>query len=542
MKKPVIELLFEKAVYYADINSSLEKWATSMGVRLFSNQIEIIEAICSDKTRNINILAARSAGKTYSVALAAVKMCIEKPFYNVLIFAPKLSLSTRVLDQIVQIMNACKDTLYKEVDWNSCNKAFMQFLNGSRITCLGAIGEVEGYHSQMCILDESHRIEDSFFFRRISPMLKAADAPKLIKIGVPVGKNHFYESSHNPQWTTLVYDWTKCPSLRAAGVTVVDGVEYPTTIINDMPLSYKQEMFPNNPELHFPSENNLSEEDFDTQYAMKWVDSSRKFLTAADIEAMIGEHHLAEHGTDGEEYYFGLDLAGGLLINQGLDRDYSSLTIISKDKDGMKKVQRVCEWQGDVVNQMEEIVSWIHPETGRFKCVFGTADYGSLGPAVVDMLIHTGIPIAGIRYRSSEPTTGMPYKTAIFDNLFTELRAGYFKYPCHDDLAKSYLLKKHIDEWEALERKVSVNGLVQIAAPTAGTTLHDDCCNSCALAVWAADKMKDELRRIQRKGMASRILSPNISGMTTASRFNRGGLNMPAGLGKMLGGGGWRRG
>lgn len=544
MKKPIVELLFEKADYYADVNSSVTAWAKSMGVHLYSNQIEIINTICDDRHRNINVLAARSAGKTYAVALGTVKMCIDTPDYEVIFFAPKAAQSTRIIEQITTICNKCKDTLYKEIDWFHSNKAFLKFYNGSCMRALGAQDgtQIEGYHCNMAVLDESHQISNEFFNKRISPMLKAAANPKLIKIGITLFRNHFYDSCHNPAWTTLTYPWDQCENLYNAGTTTIDGVDYPTTIINDMPLSYKETRFPNHPELHFPSENNISEEDFDTQYEMKWVDSISKFLTDRDLEMMFGEHDYLDHGRDGEEYYFGLDLAGGLLINQGVKRDYSSLVIIRKQPDGMKEVVRCEEWQGDIVDQMDEIVAAIHPKEGRFKCIFGTADYGSLGPAVVDILSRSGIPIAGIRYRASEPTTGMPYKMAIFDNLFTELRSGYFKYPKKHTVLSNYLLKKHMEEWSALERKVNTNGNVHIAAPE-NTDEHDDACNACVLAVWAADKMKEELRRITRRGMLEHLASPNISGRTTMARFQGTRSSfLPPGLGSLIRGGGGRYG
>lgn len=544
MKKPIVELLFEKAAYYADINSSIEKWAESMGVHLYKNQVEIINTLNNPDVHNINIIAARSAGKTYAVALGILKLCIETPFYEVLVFGPKQQQASRILEQITQICYKCKDTLYKEVDWYHSNKQKLVLFNQANITALGAQegAQFEGFHASCAVVDEAHQVPNEIFNKRISPMLKAATDPKLVKIGITLFRNHFYDSCHNEGYTTLRYPWDTCENLFHAGTTVVDGVEYPTTIINDMPLSYKQERFPNNPELHFPSENNLTEEDFDTQYEMKWVDSINNFLTEAQLQMLPGEHSLLEHGRDTEDYFFGLDLAGGLLINQGIKRDFSSLSIIRRDKDGNKELVAAYEWQGDVVEQMEDIVSVIHPKTGVFKCVFGTADYGSLGPAVVDMLTHAGIPIAGIRYRSSEPTTGMPYKTAIFDNFFSEMQLGRVHYPNKRDMATSYMMKKHMEEWSVLERKVSSNGNVQIAAP-ANSDYHDDAVNSMVLACWAADKMKDELRRIQRRGMfAMQGLTPNISSQTTAGRFNRGALNMPAGLGKMLGGGGWRRG
>ena len=520
MKKPVIDLLFERALKSIESNSSTEAWAKSLGLELYSNQIEIINTMCSDEVNNLTILAARSAGKTYAVSVGCYKMCSDNPGYEILVFGPKQALASRVIDQIVQICKAHKDTLGKEIDWRHCNSAFIQFHNGSRIRALGAQegSQIEGFHCELCVIDECHQISDEFLAKRITPMLKAAKNPKMIKIGISLYKNNFYESCHNPTWTHIVYPWDKCPQLKNAGVITIDGIEYPETIIRDMPLSYKKELFPNNPELHYPSENNLTEEDFDTQYAMKWVDSISTFLTSDDLKQMVGDHKYMHHGLDGENYYFGLDLAGGLLINKGIKRDYSSLVIIRKHDDGMKEVVHCEEWQGDIVEQIEEITSWIHPVTGRFKCRFGTADYGSLGPAVVDILSHSGIKISGIRYRASEPKTGMPYKTAIFDNLFTELRNGYFKYPCDHDMSTNYLLKKHFEEWASLERKVNTNGNVSIAAP-ANTDIHDDAVNATTLAVWAADKMQDELRRLERRGMGMQMVSPLVSNYTTQRRF-----------------------
>lgn len=531
MKKPILELLFERAEYCAKINSSVEAWAKSMGVHLYKNQLEIINTICDQRVRNINVLAARSAGKTYAVALGSTKLCIDNPDYEVIFFAPKAAQSTRIIEQITNICHKCKETLYKEIDWFHSNKAFLKFYNGSCMRALGAQEgtQIEGYHAKCVILDESHQISNDFFNKRISPMLKAAANPKLIKIGISLFRNHFYDSCQSKAFTTLVYPWNKCENLYNAGTTMVDGVAYPTTIINDMPLSYKKEWFPNNPELHFPSENNITEEDFDTQYQMRWVDSVNKFLTDDDVKSMIGDHQYLSRGNDNDDYYFGLDLAGGLLINQGIKRDYSSLVVIRKLPDGTKHVVRCEEWQGDIVDQMEAIIGVIHPKHGLFKCKFGTADYGSLGPAVVDMLSRSGLPITGIRYRLAEPTTGMPYKTAIFDNFFTELRAGYFKYPNEHEMSTNYLLKKHLEEWSILERKVNTNGNVSIAAPQNGID-HDDACNATVLAVWAADKMQDELRRMTRRGLIDKLVSPNISGLTTATRFLGNGNGVPAGL------------
>jgi hypothetical protein len=532
MQMPIVGLLFDKALVAAHNNASIVLWANSIGVTLYNNQIEIINNICDPTCRNLTILAARSGGKTFATALAAFKLCVDNPGYEVLFFAPKEKQSTRILDEIKKICYKEKDTLFKEVNWRDSNRADFRFFNGSRMRALssGPTTQIEGFHCDLVVADEAHQIADSVFSARITPMLKASKNPKIVKIGISMFKGHFYESCHNPTWSHIVQSWDKCPALYNSGVIHIDGVDYPETIIKDMPLTYKRERFPNNPELHVPSENNISEEDFDTQYEMKWVDSINKFLTSADIESMTGTHaYMYSGGNDGEEYYFGLDLAGGMLINRGIKRDFSSLVVVRKWPDGLKEVVYCEEWQGSIVDQLEEIVAVINPTTGKFKCKFGAADYGSLGPAVVDLLMQTyRLPMAGIRYKASEPVTGMPYKTALFDNLFTELHNGYFKYPKQRDMSTNYILQKHLEEWSSLERKVNYNGTVTIAAPV-NTDEHDDACNACVLAVWAADKMQQELRKMQNRQAYSVMSVPNISSETTAlARARANTPKMPA--------------
>ena len=148
MKKPIVDLLFDKALTALQNNSSIEAWANAAGIRLYSNQVEIINTMLDEKTRNMTILAARSAGKTYAVALATMKLCIDNPGYSVLFFAPKQAQSTRILDQIRRICDKCPDTLSKEIDWNHSNQNKLKFFNGSFAIALGTAKntQLEGFH------------------------------------------------------------------------------------------------------------------------------------------------------------------------------------------------------------------------------------------------------------------------------------------------------------------------------------------------------------------------------------------------------------
>lgn len=499
MDLKILGFLKDTALEALEVNSSLENWAASIGEVLYYPQQEIIQTICDPKNRNITLLASRSAGKSYGVCLAIIKLCLDNPGYEVLVFAPKSTQSERLLGVIRKIAKkpGNKTVLNKEINWLATNVSKITFKNGSLITALSGdeSTQVEGYHGDLIVMDECHQISDSVFNLRISPMIKSSANPKILKLGISLYKNNFYQSCHDDQWVHLVYPWNVCKNVFKAGVTTVDGVDYPNSVLDDMPLSYKLARFPDNPELHFPSKSKLSEEAFDTQYEMKWTDTLTKFLTDKELVGMIGNHDYLYSGVDGEEYYFGIDFAGGALIKTG-ESDYTQLVVIRKYPDGTKEVVHVAEWQGDVVDQLDEISNIISPVYGLFKCKFGTADYSTLGIGMVDILVKNyKLPIAGIQLKRTEPVSGRQYKIALFDNWQAEAQQGYFYYPKQECIEHNELLKKHFYEWESLEKRYTKNQNIQISAPLY-SNIHDDCPIATIMACWAADRMQEELRRI----------------------------------------------
>jgi predicted nucleotidyltransferase len=144
-------------------------------------------------------------------------------------------------------------------------------------------------------------------------------------------------------------------------------------------------------------------------------------------------------------------------------------------------------WQGDVVAQMQEIRDIIHPTEGLFHCVMGLADYSNIAIGIVEMFKKEGIPIAGVTFGASEPTTKKNYKNAMVDQFVFELDSGRVQYPNIEKIKKSKVFKEGYEQWGLLERHRSnagINDKIFVDA-SAG---HDDHVSADILACWAADQ------------------------------------------------------
>ena len=513
------------------VNSSLDNWAKSIGVHLWKNQLEILDTILNPAIKNIAITAARGAGKTFIISIACIKLCIENRGYRVLLFGPKAELASRILADGIRPLCLNNPILSAEVDWDVCTKKEFRFKNGSWVRCLGAseTTQVEGYHADMIVTDESHQISTQFYNLRVSPMNSDSKNPKNIKIGITMYDNHFRQSCKSPKWKWLNYPWYKCENIYNPNDLInINGVDYPHDIVDRMPLSMKLKRWPNNPEVQFESSIGMSEEDFKTQYEMEWVDSISGLLTGEDQAKLEGEHDYLYCGLPDETYYFGLDCAGGSLIREGVDRDYTELVIGRITENHQKQVVALYQWQGDLTVQVEEIM---HIITNVFPCAFGCADYSTMGTPIVDQILSKHIPIAGIAYKKTDPISGKNYKNSLFDQFLYELRHDRFKYPSlksmlsEDDqmtTKEAQLLNKHLIEWGAVERRRKAVGINDDISAPKGGGYHDDCVNATALFVWACDKCDEDKKRVGFFKKDFKFVMPKFGSTTTQARNNLG--------------------
>lgn len=497
------ERILKAAEKALDISFDPSYWAlTELGVSLYDNQIEILESVIDPKIRYVTIIGARSSGKTYAVGAGVVKICIDLPGVEIGVFAPKASQSIRVLEEIAtKILN--KTTREKYLDEERTTKSSIYFKNGSHILAQSAAVETqgEGWHFDILVVDESQFVADLAFSQRLVPMVSSSRIAKIIQLGVPLYKNHFWSSFVNSQYTKHKYSWLDCPKLYESGTIKVDGRFYPKFMVDQMPYDLKQKIFPDHPDLWYESVTKMSTEDFRTQYIMDWLDDINLVLTEEDQKKLVtGMHnHLsAEHS--GDVYYFGLDFAGGAIVGEKIQSDFTALSIWRKTLNLTKEKVFSIEWKGDLSNQLEEITSIIHPRTGLFKCRGGLADYGNMGAAMVDIMKKQGISIEGVFFAAREPQSGKNYKNAMYEHFLFELRNDRVRYPnvlnsssragfeSSDQSFKT--IKKHFDQWCKIERRRSATGLNDKISVPDGEG-HDDGPSSDVLALWAADKSGD---------------------------------------------------
>lgn len=451
------------------------------GILLEDNQEEIVSTVLDLDIRLMNLLAARGGGKTFSIIIGTTVICLDatKPI-SIGIAAPKLEQATRLISTFYQQILVNNQYLKEVLDMRTCTTTKLKFKNGCVWESFSGseLANEAGRHYDILIVDESQDVSDLAMSQVLLPMIGNSRIGKVIKLGTANRRGHFYKGFKNSNYVSLIYDWTQCGSLLTGGYVEYEGKKYSKQVLDRMPYPKKVQYFPNNPNLWFDGD--MSVEDFETQYENIWQLDEDNLLDEQDQLLLMDKEWTPTFGT--KQYYFGLDLAGGSDVSIDPKHDFTQLTIVEVEN-GVKHIVAGFEWQGDTYKQVQEIIDIVHPEYGRFKCVDGIIDRGSLGTAIYDQL-KRHIPVKAIMYKETDPTTKKNYKNAMFDHFLVELRSNRVKYPKAEYTNKDKVLKKHINEWTSLVRKNMVGINAKIEAPTG---LHDDCPNSTVMAVYCAD-------------------------------------------------------
>ena len=323
--------------------------------------------------------------------------------------------------------------------------------------------------------DEAQDISDLSMSQMILPMIGHSSIRKVIKIGVPRSKNHFYRSAMSKSGIYLAHDWLHCPNLMNGGIFEFEGFKYPESVLSRMPYVKWQQYFPNNPELW--RDGDMSVDDFETQYEMKWLLDSDLFLNENEQSLLLGDFVFSHPET--EEYFFGLDLAGGAKIKKGTKRDYTALSI-GRKRNGVVQFVDAYEFQGDALEQMDNIIEIIHPMYGKYHCKFGLSDYG-YNPMMVDALGKAGVNIEGVQFGARDQNTGKNNKNAMFETFKFELQTGRVKYPSKEFIMKHKILRKHFEQWCVLEEKKGIGINSRIDAPESENYHDDGVCSNILL-------------------------------------------------------------
>ena len=324
---------------------------------------------------------------------------------------------------------------------------------------------------------------------------------KMIKIGTPKTRNHFYDSVEgqaSSEWYSIRKDWTECPQLWVLDPIYLPDHNDPTHeiirpysryVFNLMPKSLKQELFPTRPELW--SEGEMSVEDFKTQYMLQFIDGAGQFLLSAEWDKLVdGNFEWITHGMIGEKYVAGIDFAG----SESEGADFTHISVLRIAPNGQKQKVWGTELHGtSYPDQMRYIAKLFGGPTPIFNVSSIFADYTGCGAPVVQTLkMEYGLTqLHGIIFNASDTYTnsGMNMKNIMCSQFKHELSYDRFKYPSKDLFLKSAgsdmngFYHKMVGEWKDLESETRMGINKIIMAPQGG---HDDCCMADVLANFSA--------------------------------------------------------
>jgi len=492
---------------------------------LYENQQKIVSAICNPQIRNVHIMCARQGGKTHSVAIAAI-YAAERNLYpdhrditRIGIIANKLEQAEIDLERIAGILLDNKEKVRDYVDFKSMKKSRIVFIDPATNRECGIIEAKsanpntsgEGLTYTMQIWEESQRLSDIVCSQILLPYGGAVNA-KIVQVGTPRIRNHFYEASADSQspiskrYYHIKADWTQCPILWKNSTIYINGVPYSRYVLERMPYTLKMEYFPDNPIVKIDGEEmhiwdiagDMTEDDFRTQYMLEWLLDTYYFLSETE-KAMLfsGTHEPLTHGRLGEVYIAGFDPAGEAMIGTGIEQRVkkanAALSIWRVNGDVMEKVW--CDEKEDATiwEQAEWVYQMTNPRDGAFKCTLVICDYTGIGISIVNELERKGLPIVGVIYSRTEPRSGKNFKNAMFDFFKTLVSQNKVKYPEMRYIEKHIVFQRHIEEWQYLEKKMTAGINAKIEPPP---DMLADGCNADVLAVWGAFAQDDpQIRR-----------------------------------------------
>lgn len=480
------------------------------------NQPEIVKNMLDVRVKKLLILCARQAGKTESVAASCI-MIGERNLYpdnrgvtRIGVFANKEEQAYIDAIRVRGFIDRNKNQFEDIVDFKAMTKSHISFISGTKeiatidFKTANENAFSEGQTYSLIVVEESQRLSDLVWHQIIMPYGAATDA-KLVQIGTPRLKNHFYDASQDSTYKHIKFDFTKC-SLHWVNKrhVMIDGLPYAGYVLDRMPRHIKETFFPDNPIVMYDAGDgvprpihvwdiygDMAPDDFRTQFLLEWLVDAALALSTEEQEALIGGHETLKHGIEGDMYFFGLDWAGGGETDtEGKgENDYTALTVW-RVKNNVKQKVFAQDWYGEnykkQLNEIEDLV------VNVFPCSFGLMDMTAVGTPMLDFAKSRGLPVAGVMFNKAHPETKKNWKNTIYDYFRIQIGQNFIKYPSRFNMndQQNRNMLKHYQQWQALEKhnRASVNAVIK--AP-AGDDDHDDGPMSDMLAVYAADHMAE---------------------------------------------------
>ena len=493
-----------------------------MKVKLESNQIDLVRAIVDFNIKGVASLQARQAGKSFAVSTGIILAADLDIAHDdsrgtiVGVFANKEEQAYLVRKKVEQIIEHSeylqqrvnlKKSTKREIIWSGRNSggpgSVIKFLSASEQA------HIEGETFDVIVLDESQKISDHVFEEVIEPMGGATNA-KIVQIGTPRRKNHFYNVFANPNndYITIQHDWTQCPRLWAKGAVLVNSKPYSTYVLKRMPLILRKEVFPDNPLVSFENKTmhiwdvplsgskGMSVRRFRTQYMLHWLTDVDSYISKIEWERLgTGDFEMLEAGKAGEIYYAGIDCTGNLGTDDDYEEDvagaeekpesHTSISVVRVVPSGAKQkvFQKFLPLEMDWVEQIQYFTDLFHPRTGKFNTIRKImVDIGNVGKPVVDHMKSAGLPVEGILFQAKDPAAQKNFKNSMYEEFHFELQKNNWFYPRtyndNEDMRIAYM------QWEDIESEETggVNKKIHAGNSDRGT----DAANSDVLAGYAS--------------------------------------------------------
>lgn len=338
---------------------------------------------------------------------------------------------------------------------------------------------------------------------------------KIIKIGTPKSRNHFYDSVEGPNTDYYVIrsPWDKCEQLWKLAATYLPDHEHPenpqprpysTYVLSLMPKAIKMRYWPNNPEI-WDTGSNMTVPDFETQYMLCFISDSSSLLSQDQFSHLTlnGDFDWLEYGSIDETYVAGIDFGQG---TGDLDPTAISVLRINHTNNRKEKVFG-CELRENYPQQIKHILEMFTGPRPRFKVAKICSDFSGVGRGIVQMLISQGLNMIGIIFNARDtlsnkiaripgktrmtfgPMTN--FKTSMYNLFILELENDRFSYPKKERMERLFLsgtpamqqYHQGLAEWNDMqinrENEASINPKIY------GTT-HDDIPSSDVLALYAS--------------------------------------------------------
>lgn len=311
-------------------------------VILTDSQCDIFNAICDQDIKRLQIETPTQYGKSLTVALAVI---YYRLVYGgrIVIIAPKREQANIIMDYIIQHLFD-RPEFYKGLEKEGLEKMktrkradYLVWENGDSIRVLtagasnsksGGAG-IMGFGADLVISDESALIPDKIYSKILRMLGGNLEKSKLVKIGNPFHRNHFYK-------THKIYDLIH--------------IDYEQAIEEQrLTKEYVEEM-----------RKMMPEEDFKVLYEVKFPDSSSSDAIIPSVYIENAKEIIFKDN----ELYVGIDVARG-------GSDESVLTIISIERGdfepfeiGNVKIVKSISIpkldNGDLVVQSDEILAMLN--------------------------------------------------------------------------------------------------------------------------------------------------------------------------------------